>query len=408
MVVVIICDLQQEDLLISELLPFQKNSTLVSKVLSWIQTVEPKSTPLPVLYCANALLSTSRSRYVDNIGSQILSKLLRDWKLMDELGVLRDVYLHFLVVVFKKLDKGESWDDDFELNTVLQESIRNSADGTLLSSPDSLVVSLTKMDVQQTSTSSSFVASSPRKARAQTSGINDLDSLKFTYKVSWPLELIANAEALNKYNQVMNFLLRVKRAKFVLDKARRWMWKERGTTTVNRKHRWLVEQKLLHFVDAFHQYVMDRVYHSAWSELCEGMAAAGSLDEVIQVHEAYLLSIQRQCFVWALIASRINSILGLALDLYSVQQTLSSSGTVAAIKARCHKEVDRIDKQFDDCMAFLLRVLSFKLNVGQFPHLADLVTRINYNNFYMSDTGNLITAPASDSVKFKLAKTVSV
>lgn len=39
------------------------------------------------------------------------------------------------------------------------------------------------------------------------------------------------------------------------------------------------------------------MYHSAWSELCEGMAAAGSLDEVIQVHEAYLLSIQRQCFV---------------------------------------------------------------------------------------------------------------
>ncbi|KAI7729799.1 hypothetical protein M8C21_033805, partial [Ambrosia artemisiifolia] len=65
---------------------------------------------------------------VDNIGSQILSKLLRDWKLMDELGVLRDVYLlgsgdllqHFLAVVFTKLDKGESWDDDFELNTVLQ------------------------------------------------------------------------------------------------------------------------------------------------------------------------------------------------------------------------------------------------------------------------------------------------
>lgn len=41
----------------------------------------------------------------------------------------------------------------------------------------------------------------------------------------------------------------------------------------------------------------EQVYHSAWRELCEGMAAAGSLDEVIEVHEAYLLSIQRQCFV---------------------------------------------------------------------------------------------------------------
>jgi len=40
-----------------------------------------------------------------------------------------------------------------------------------------------------------------------------------------------------------------------------------------------------------------QVYHSAWRELCEGMTAAKSLDEVIEVHEAYILSIQRQCFV---------------------------------------------------------------------------------------------------------------
>lgn len=40
-----------------------------------------------------------------------------------------------------------------------------------------------------------------------------------------------------------------------------------------------------------------QVYHNAWRELCEGMAAARSLDEVIEVHELYLLSIQRQCFV---------------------------------------------------------------------------------------------------------------
>ena len=31
--------------------------------------------------------------------------------------------------------------------------------------------------------------------------------------------------------------------------------------------------------------------------ILDGMAAAGSLDEVIEVHVAYLLSIERQCFV---------------------------------------------------------------------------------------------------------------
>ncbi|KAG6735890.1 hypothetical protein POTOM_061436 [Populus tomentosa] len=300
------------------------------------------------------------------------------------------------------------------------ESIRNSADGTLLSAPDSLV--------------------------------------------SWPLETSANTESIKKYNQVMGFLLKVKRAKFALDKARRWMWKGRGNATIAASitdwfckfsatifflstpgtGRWL---KLITWF-AFYFSIRDSkwcslysievyVYHSAWRELCEGMAAAGSLDEVIEVHEAYLLSIQRQCFVvpdklvfnlslflfefcnlftcldlllMGLDASRINSVLGLALDFYSIQQTLSSSGAASAMKARCEMEVERIEKQFDDCIAFLLRilvllfsssyltygcykygtvcayvpwmyafmylvsileVLSLKLNVGTFPHLAD-------------------------------------
>ncbi|XP_011083798.1 uncharacterized protein LOC105166222 isoform X2 [Sesamum indicum] len=359
----------QEDLQMSEVLPFQINCTLSSKILSWIQNVEPKSTPPPAVILQECLIFYIKKQ-ADYIGRTMLSKLLNDWRLLDELAVLRAIYLlgsgdllqHFLSVIFNKLDKEESLDDDFELNTILQESIRNSADNVLLSTPDSLVVSVAKNlgfneDEQY---SPSISVSTPRKGRGQSS-MDVLDSLTFTYKVSWPLELIANLEAMKKYNQVMSFLLKVKRAKFVLDKARRWMWKGRGTITMKQKRHWLLEQKLLHFVDAFHQYVMDRVYHNAWRELCEGVAAAGTLDEAIEVHEAYLLSIQRQCFVvpdklWGLIASRINSILGLALDFYSIQQTLSSGGAISAVKARCGKEVERIEKQFDDCMAFLLRV----------------------------------------------------
>ncbi|XP_056693277.1 uncharacterized protein [Spinacia oleracea] len=403
----------QEDLQMSELLPLQKNSTLSSRILRWIQSAEPKGTLLPTVILQECL-KVYINKQVDIIGSCMLSKLLQEWRLMDELEVLRAIYLlgsgdllqHFLLMIFKKMDKGESWDDDFELNMVLQESIRNSADAMLLTAPDSLVVSIIKPhgldgSDQQNATG---IPSIPRKGHEHILGVNGLDVLNFTYKVSWPLELIANTEAVRKYNQVMHFLLKVKRAKFVLDKVRRWIWKKKGAVTVNFKHHWLVEQKLLHFVDAFHQYVMDRVYHSAWREMCQGIAAACSLDEVIEVHEAYLLSIQRQCFVvpdklGALIASRINTILGLALDFYSIQQTLNSGGAVSAIKARCEMEVDRIEKQFDDCIAFLLRVLSFKINVGHFPHLADLVTRINYNHYYMSDNGNMITAPGSESVK---------
>lgn len=388
---------------LSEILPLQKDSTLASRVLKFIQSMSLKD-PLHPVGIIQECLSKCIKKQVDHIGKQILCKLMGEWRLMDELLVLRAIYLlgsgdmlqQFLITIFDKLDKGNSWDDDFELNTLLQESIRYSADKMLLTAPDSLVVSLAKHDTRYDEES----APTSRKGRAQGFGIDALDVLNFTYKVSWPLDLIANTEALKKYNKVMGFLLKVKRAKFVLDETRKWMWKGRGSTTPNFKQHLIVGQKLLHFVDAFHQYVMDRVYHSAWTELCDGMASATTLDEVMEVHEAYLSSIQRQCFVasdklWALIASRVKTILGLALDFHNVEQTLGTGGTAASVRARCEMELDRIEKQFDECVVFLLRILSFKLNVGHFPHLADLVTRINYNHYYMSDTGSFTAIPGS-------------
>ncbi|KAF8705112.1 hypothetical protein HU200_031378 [Digitaria exilis] len=390
----------KETVPLSEILPMQKDSTLASRVLKFIQNMSLKD-PLQPVGIIQECLSQCIKRQVDHIGRQILSKLLGEWRLMDELFVLRAIYLlgsgdmlqQFLITIFDKLDRGSSWDDDFELNNLLQESIRNSADKMLLPAPDSLVVSLAMHNGDEG-------ASASKKGRAFGFGIDALDMLNFTYKVSWPLDLIVNTEALKKYNQVMGFLLKVKRAKFVLDETRKWMWKARGRTAHNFKQHLIVAQKLLHFVDAFHQYVMDRVYYSAWTELCDGMASATTLDEVMEVHEAYLSSIQRQCFVasdklWALIASRVKTILGLALDFHNVEQTLSTGGTAPAVRTRCEMEMDRIEKQFDECVVFLLRILSFKLNVGHFPHLADLVTRINYNHYFMSDNGSFSAIPGS-------------
>ncbi|KAI4389907.1 hypothetical protein MLD38_002076 [Melastoma candidum] len=401
----------------SRLLPFQRNSTILSRVISQIRNRDLAATPLPSSIMQECLL-VYIEKQAHCIGNQILSKLMQDWGLIDELAVLRAIYLlgsgdllqHFLAVTFSKLERGETWEDDFELNTILQESIRNSADGNLLSAPDSLIVNLNKNEgvSGHAQHSSTVIASTTRKG-LQVFGAAGLDSLKFTYKVSWPLELIVNAEAIRRYSQVMGFLLKVKHAKYVLDKARKWMWKAKGTTAYSSKRHLLLQHKLLHFIDAFHQYVMDRVYHSAWLELCEGMAAASSLDEVMEVHESYLLSIQRQCFVvpdklWALIASRINSILGLAVEFYSIQQTLNSGGAVAGVKAKCEAETERIEKQFDECITFLLRILSFKLNIGHFPHLADLVTRINYNYHYMSDGGNMKTPSGNESASSRFGK----
>ncbi|KAL2943382.1 Gamma-tubulin complex component 5, partial [Bienertia sinuspersici] len=173
--------------------------------------------PLPMVILQECLKFYIKKQVapVDVIGSHMLSKLLRDWRLMDELVVLRAIYLlgsgdllqHFLIIIFNKVDKGESWDDDFELNMILQ-SIRNSADAMILTAPDSLVVSITKYHGLDGADqhNSVAIAPTPHKGHERILGVNSLDVLNITYKVT-------------------HFLLKVKRAKFVLDKVWRWIWK---------------------------------------------------------------------------------------------------------------------------------------------------------------------------------------
>ncbi|GJX69132.1 ribonuclease H-like domain-containing protein [Tanacetum coccineum] len=106
----------------------------------------------------------------------------------------------------------------------------------------------------------------------------------------------------DNYSEVMNFLLRVKHAKFVLDEARRWVWKVLNFLAL------LVEAciKLL-FLITFH-------------------------------------------------ANAIFFLLGIDFN----PDKLYTSGLVfdsaEANNTRCDKEVDRIKKLFDDCTTFLLRV----------------------------------------------------
>ena len=67
---------------------------------------------------------------------------------------------------------------------LLQESIRNSADSVLLSAPDSLLVSLTKNPSGNEQSNAGALPSTPNRNRANVFGIDGLDLLKFTYKVS--------------------------------------------------------------------------------------------------------------------------------------------------------------------------------------------------------------------------------
>ncbi|GAQ81443.1 Spc97 / Spc98 family of spindle pole body component [Klebsormidium nitens] len=367
--------------------------------LEWLRKARLRATPPPAVLIQECLLKHI-GQQVDHVGARLLARLMGEWQLIEELAILRAVYLlgsgdvlhQFTTALFAKLERREPWDDFHELNTMLQNSVRASGDSALSLIQDSLLIRVVDPEGSD--------APSHRPV-LRSFGIDALDCLRFSYKVSWPLELIISEAAIHKYNQVMAFLLKLKRAKHGLDRAARW--KINGLGSSGGKQRLLFQQKLLHFINTLHQYVMDRVLHSAWLDLRTEMAAATSLDEVIACHERYLAAIQKQCLVasdklWTLLASRVRTMVAIALDFCSLQRTLSSDGANPDVLARGEAEMLRLERQFHESMVFLLRVLSSKLNVGHFPHLADLVIRINYNHYYMNEQGRILLSPASASM----------
>lgn len=65
---------------------------------------------------------------------------------------------------------------------------------------------------------------------------------------------------------------------------------------------------------------------------------------------------------WALIAGRVKAILGLALEYYSIQRTLCDGVAAPNTTARCQSDLERVERQFYECMVFLLRVIALSQN----------------------------------------------
>ena len=186
--------------------------------------------------------------------------------------------------------------------------------------------------------------------------INDLENnIHLTYHVDWPLNIVLHSTSLVMYNQVFQFLLKIKHALWALQqidanqlavalkkaqKLRRIALEEyenfvdsdeESPTKSDFKrygkncfskcdqkveiheedelyeerkiHRILILRSwLLHFVTNVHSYIMTRVLHATQLELQgtlneEGESKINNLDDIIRSHDKYIEKIHTRCFL---------------------------------------------------------------------------------------------------------------
>ena len=163
--------------------------------------------------------------------------------------------------------------------------------------------------------------------------VNVLNELTVNYSAPWPINIVIDHDALEKYNIILRWLLQVKRCKSQLDQlhtklrrivrsvrkqTKKILYKDRDIEAKLHKCS-LILMEFLHFINNVHSYMMDCAVRSEWDQFQEELkeqenknieknekngeknhgsfSSFMSIDDVRHRHTILLNSIMEQCLL---------------------------------------------------------------------------------------------------------------
>ena len=145
-------------------------------------------------------------------------------------------------------------------------------------------------------------------------GIGALGHLRLTYVPPWPLGVVLDASAMRQYGKLFNWILQVRRAKYVLDRrhhyARRCTarlglgirtsaaaWRRGSPDFGASAHEFSVAMaRMMYFVNNLNAVLQAAVCES-WPTLIRGLRAATSLETICASHKGYLDDTVARCLL---------------------------------------------------------------------------------------------------------------
>lgn len=212
--------------------------------------------------------------------------------------------------------------------------------------------------------------------------LGSLAAVRISYRLDWPVDVVVRSGTLGLYNDVMRLLLAIKRAKMCLADAQGFKHVAERELTA-----WLrtVRGAMLHFVENLEQYCLTRVIESVWHEFGERMQAAPSLDAACALHERYVATVRDGCLLGPkaeLVLESIRKVLNLACLFHAKFRQYHTPALSAAARTSLQSDFVAIEHDFRQCTRFLLSLLARIVARGGYPHLEDLLGRLNFNGFY--------------------------
>jgi len=380
-------------------------------VLETGAVLETPSSPMEVVLDHTLL---SRLRATSRLtNAAVLRVLMNEAHLMQHLATLRtfffmtkgDVLHDFTSVLFWRMELKQHLGNSVDLNQQLREAVNSlegyGAQNIRCDFDEAIAVSIEHKDKY---------------------GIRALDPLQLAYIAEWPVNLVISPVAVAQYNKVFSFLIQIKRAQFLLNRI---VDTSKDAPAQIGHGFQLFQAELRHFVNNLHLYVMTRVLHSTWMEHKTRIAASANVDELCARHANYIDATLAMCLLSSKgstgrVLEFIRGILSLVLEFTGVyrkylesveklierraldvqrvshdpydsseeeaeEKSFKHGGSAAAAAAERDEYVvvlGSIKSRFKQQHRLLMMILQKKTEKGRFPHLEDMLTRLNYNRFY--------------------------
>ncbi|KAI7889635.1 Spc98 family-domain-containing protein [Mucor mucedo] len=295
-----------------------------------------------------------------------LNKVLHNnCRLSEQLKSLASIYLmlendlmhSFCEVLFKQIDDNELWFDKQILNSTFSEACEISGyDETVY-----IQVEQTD-DVSPPNTITSF-----------------LELISFKVEIPWPLNNFIQREHLENYSKISSLLLRLKRAKYIMEKKTLFGGRtDYQNNDQNAMQFYSVRMKILWFINSFWRYIMTTILHAETIEFRKKLSVSKDADEITKLHTLYINTIVDRC----LLNDKMSAIRKAVIGIFDMTEQMAvlfkkymrlSSDDACNDSEGFKTQMGDIEKNFKRSNEFIsvsLKIFAKKANLPWFESLA--------------------------------------
>ncbi|KAI7872528.1 Spc98 family-domain-containing protein, partial [Spinellus fusiger] len=308
-----------------------------------------------------------------------------------QLQLLASVYLMleggmmdiFCETIFQQMDQNHLWYDRRSLNKTFADA--SSTDEWLDTKMMNLFMKFKNEDKKEAAVS-----------HKEKSHAFYLDSIIFDYRMPWPINNFIRHKTLEEYNKVTVLLLRMKRAKYILEKKTLFQERKKVEAGSNTIRFYALRMRMMWFVNVVWGYLMTTILHSETTKLRNVMAMTTDVDEITILHDQYIGRIVDRCLLnnkSKSIKMAIVQILDLVEQL-PILFTTYVQGPQDQITETYHfeKRMAMVEEAFISTNKFITRTLKILGTKGGFIwydmrpiHKFDSHYKENYHRFFIGN-----------------------